>query len=310
MATSKQVQDGGAVACSTKQTQLGEGVRWDARRGEMLGVDILAGRVARARIADDGSLAYVREYQLPWTVGMIAPVDGDGGWLLGAGRGFVYLAPDGTHRTIAELSPSSTRMNDGACDPQGRFWGGTLADDHHEGGGALYRLDRTGQTETVLSDLTISNGIGWSSDGLTMYLVDSGPRVIHAFAFDPDHGTISDGRILVTVPEDVGAPDGMTVDAAGDLWVAIYGGGRVNRYAPDGSLRKAYPIPARECTCCAFGGLGLNRLFVTTATEGWTDEQRRADPAAGLVYRCDTDATGLPAAPFRPDPDWWQELTE
>ena len=118
-----------------------------------------------------------------------------------------------------------------------------------------------------------------------MYLVDSGPRVIHAFAFDGDHGTISAGRVLVTVPEDVGAPDGMTVDAAGDLWVAIYGGGRVNRYAPDGSLRKAYPIPARECTCCAFGGPGLNRLFVTTATEGWTDEQRRADPAAGLVYR-------------------------
>ena len=303
MATREHEQNAGAVACSSKQTQLGEGVRWDARRGEMLGVDILAGRVARARIADDGSLAYVREYQLPWTVGMIAPVDGDGGWLLGAGRGFVYLAPDGTHRTIAELSPAGTRMNDGACDPQGRFWGGTLADDHHEGGGALYRLDRTGRTELILSDLTISNGIGWSSDGGTMYLVDSGPRVIHAFAFDPDQGTISDGRILVTVPEDIGAPDGMTVDAAGDLWVAIYGGGRVNRYAPDGSLRKAYPIPARECTCCAFGGPGLNRLFVTTATEGWTDEQRRADPAAGLVYRCDTDATGLPAAPFRPDPD-------
>jgi len=309
MATREHEQETGAVACSTKQTQLGEGVRWDARRGEMLGVDILAGRVARARIDDDGSLAYVREYQLPWTVGMIAPVEGDGGWLLGAGQGFVYLAPDGTHRIIAELSPAGTRMNDGACDPQGRFWGGTLADDHHEGGAALYRLDRTGQTEKVLSDLTISNGIGWSPDSGTMYLVDSGPRVIHAFAFDPDLGTISDGRILVTVPEDVGAPDGMTVDAAGDLWVAIYGGGRVNRYAPDGSLRKEYPIPARECTCCAFGGPGLNRLFVTTATEGWTEEQRRGDPAAGLVYRYDTDATGLPAAPFRPDPDWWQELT-
>ncbi len=309
MATREHPQETGAVACSTKQTQLGEGVRWDARRGEMLGVDILAGRFARARIAGDGSLAYVREYQLPWTIGMVAPVQGDGGWLLGAGRGFVYLAPDGTHRTIAELSPVGTRMNDGACDPQGRFWGGTLADDHHEGGGALYRLDRTGRTELMLSDLTISNGIGWSSDGLTMYLVDSGPRVIHAFAFDPAHGTISEGRILVTVPEDVGAPDGMTVDAAGDLWVAIYGGGRVNRYAPDGSLRKAYQIPARECTCCAFGGPGLNRLFVTTATEGWTDEQRRADPAAGLVYRLTTDATGRPAASFRPGPDWWQELT-
>ena len=106
MATTDHEQDGGAVACSTKQTQLGEGVRWDARRGEMLGVDILAGRVARARITDDGSLAYVREYQLPWTVGMIAPVDGDGGWLLGAGRGFVYLAPTGR-------SPRSPRTGPG-----------------------------------------------------------------------------------------------------------------------------------------------------------------------------------------------------
>ena len=160
-------------------------------------------------------------------------------------------------------APAGTRMNDGACDPQGRFWGGTLADDHHTGGGTLYRLDREGRTEVVLEGLTISNGIGWSPDGRTMYLVDS----------------------------------------------AIYGGGRVNRYAPDGSLRDVYPIPARECTCCAFGGPGLHRLFVTTATEGWTDEQRRSDLAAGLVYRVDTDATGRPAAPYRPDPAWWEGFT-
>jgi len=120
-------------------------------------------------------------------------------------------------------------MNDGACDPQGRFWGGTLADDHHEGGGALYRLERDGRTELMLDGLTISNGLGWSPDGGTMYLVDSGPRVIHAFAFDAGHGTISAGRILLTVPGGAGAPDGMTVDTVGDLWVVIYGGGRVNR---------------------------------------------------------------------------------
>jgi sugar lactone lactonase YvrE len=297
----------GAVPCSTGgQTHLGEGIRWDARRDEMLAVDILTGGVYRARIRDDGMLERVRAYRLPGTVGMIAPVEGDEGWLLGAGRSFAYLAPDGTHRTIAEVAPAGTRMNDGACDPQGRFWGGTLADDHHEGGGALYRLGRDGRTELMLDGLTISNGLGWSPDGSTMYLVDSGPRVIHAFAFDGRHGTISAGRILVTVPEDAGAPDGMTVDAAGDLWVAIYGGGRVNRYAPDGSLRTVYPIPARQCTCCAFGGPGLHRLFVTTATEGWTEEQRRAEPAAGLVYRVDTDAAGRPASPFRPDPAWWQ----
>ncbi len=301
----KEYQHADAVPCSTEQRQLGEGIRWDARRDEVLGVDILTGRVYRARFRADGTPEHVRVYQLPTTVGMIAPVEGDDGWLLGAGRSFVHLALDGTQRTLADVSPAGTRMNDGACDPQGRFWGGTLADDHHAGGGALYRLERNGRVEQMLDGLTISNGVGWSPDGSTMYLVDSGPRVIHAYRFDGASGTISAGRVLVSVPEDVGAPDGMTVDAAGDLWVAIYGGGRVHRYAPDGALREVRSIPARECTCCAFAGPGLTRLYVTTATEGWTDEQRRAEPAAGLVYRLDTDATGRPAAPFRPEPGWW-----
>ncbi len=140
-------------------------MRWDARRGELLRVDILAGRVYRDRVLDDGSLTPVHVYELPGTVGMIAPIEGDDGWLLGAGRGFVHLATDGTRRTIAEVAPPATRMNDGACDPQGRFWAGTLADDHHAGGGALYRLDRDGRIELVLDGLTISNGIGWSPDG-------------------------------------------------------------------------------------------------------------------------------------------------
>jgi sugar lactone lactonase YvrE len=297
-----------AVACTTEQTRLGEGVRWDDRRDELLRVDIVAGRVFRDRIGADGSLVSVRVYELSGTVGMIAPIAGDGGWLLGAGRGFVHLAPDGTHRTIAEVSAAGTRMNDGACDAQGRFWAGTLAHDHHPGGGALYRLDRDGRVEQMLDGLTISNGIGWSPDGATMYLVDSGPRVVHAFDFDPERGTISDGRLLVAVPEEVGAPDGMTVDAAGDLWVAIYGAGQVRRYSSAGVLLEALTLPARQSTCCAFAGPGLHRLYVTTATEGWTAEQRRAEPAAGLVYRLDTDARGRPTAPFRPDPVWWADV--
>ena len=132
MATPEHEQDAGAVLCSTEQTQLGEGIRWDARRDELLAVDILAGRVYRGRVRDDGSLERVRVYELPGTVGVIAPVEGDDGWLLGAGRNFVHLGPDGTQRTLAEVAPAGTRMNDGASDPQGRFWAGTLADDHHE----------------------------------------------------------------------------------------------------------------------------------------------------------------------------------
>jgi sugar lactone lactonase YvrE len=294
-----------AVACTTEQTLLGEGARWDARRGELLRVDILAGRVFRDIVADDGGLVPVRTYQVSGTVGAIAPVQGDEGWLLAAGRGFVHLSPDGLLQPLAEVAPTGTRMNDAACDPRGRFWAGTLADDQRAGGGALYRLDRNGRAELMLDGLTISNGLGWSPDGGTMYLADSGSGVVQAFEFDADRGTLSHGRVLATVAEEVGAPDGLTVDAAGDLWVAVFGGGRVHRYSPGGELRQALLLPAMESTSCAFAGPGLNRLYVTTATENWSDEQRRAEPMAGLVYWFDTDAAGRPAAPFRPDPAWW-----
>lgn len=299
---------GGAVACTTEQSVLGEGARWDARRDELLHVDIVAGRVYRDRVGADGGLVPVRAYRVPGTVGAITPIEGDDGWLLAAGRGFVHLRPDGRKRTLAEVAPAGTRMNDAACDPQGRFWAGTLADDHRAGGGALYRLDRDGRIEQVLVGLTISNGLAWSLDGGTMYLVDSIPGVLHAFDFDGEAGTISGGRVLITVPEEVGAPDGLTVDAAGDLWVAIYGGGCVRRHAPDGMLRQVLEVPAEQSTSCAFGGPGMTRLYVTTATEGWSNERRRTEPAAGRVYRLDTDAIGRPALPFRPDGDWWASV--
>ena len=294
-----------AVSCTSGQCLLGEGARWDARRNELLRVDILAGHVYRDCLDPVGGLVPVRTYQVPGTVGAVTPLDGDSGWLLAAGQGFTHLRLDGSLRPIAEVATAGTRMNDAACDPQGRLWAGTLADDHHEGGGALYRLDRDGRTEQVLGDLTIPNGLDWSPDGSTMYLADSGPRVVHAFEFDAERGTISAGRDLVTVADDVGRPDGMTVDAVGDLWVAIYGGGRVHRYSPDGALRQVLRVPAEQTTSCAFAGPGLHWLYVTTGTEGWSDDDRRAEPAAGVVYRLDTDASGRPAAPYRPDPTWW-----
>ena len=296
-----------AVASTISQGDLGEGLRWDARRDEVLAVDILAGRVYRGQVADDGTLTLIRTYTVPGTVGAIVPVEGDEGWVLAAGQGFVHLSPEGVLQPIVEVTPAGTRMNDGACDPQGRLWAGTLADDFRPGGGALYRLDPDGHVEVMLDDLTISNGLGWSPDGATMYLADSGPRLVHAFEFNQRTGQISEGRVLITITEQLGAPDGLTVDADGDIWVAIYGGGRVQRYSPEGVLREELLVPAAQSTSCAFAGRDLNRLYVTTATEGWSVEQRRAQPAAGLIYRFETDATGRPAAPFRPEPTWWRE---
>jgi sugar lactone lactonase YvrE len=295
-----------AVACTTEQTLLGEGARWDARRDELLRVDIIAGRVFRDRIGPGGSLEPVREYVLPGTVGAIMPVDGDDGWVLATGRGFTHLHPDGATRHLLDVAAQGSRMNDAACDPQGRCWAGSIANDHAAGAGRLHRLDGDGTAELVLDGLTIPNGLGWSPDGQTMYLADSGPGVILAFAFDGARGEISNLRVLVRFDEGTGAPDGLTVDATGDLWVAVYGGGQVRRYSPDGELREVWPVPAEQSTSCAFAGPGLDCLYVTTATENWTDEQRRADPTAGVVYRHDTDAAGRAAQPFRPDPTWWQ----
>jgi sugar lactone lactonase YvrE len=293
-----------AVACTAEQNLLGEGARWDARREELLRVDILAGRVYRDRIANDGGLIPVRTYELGGTVGAIAPILGDDGWLLAADRGIAHLSVGGSVRPLAGLAPAGTRMNDAACDPTGRFWAGTTSD--RAGAAALYRFGVDGRTEQMLDGLTTSNGLGWSPDARTMYLADSGPRIVHAFDFDIVQGTITNPRVLIRVEKELGTPDGLTVDADGDLWVAIWGAGRVHRYTADGELRQEMIVPAAQSTSCAFAGADLHRLYVTTATEHWTDEERRADPKAGLVYRFETDATGLPAEPFRPDPAWWQ----
>lgn len=297
------------IACTTDQHLLGEGARWDARRNELLRVDIMAGRVHRDLVTSEGALVPVGDYQVPGTVGAIAPVQGDEGWLLAANRGFVHLSPDGSLHPLADVAPEGTRMNDAACDPQGRLWAGNKAHDNRPGAATLFRLERNGQVEVMLDGLTISNGLGWSPDGDTMYLVDTIPGVVYAFAFDREHGHISDARELIDMRGDDGAPDGMTVDAAGDLWVAIWGAGQVRRYRPDGELRQVLDVPAVQTTSCAFAGPELRWLYVTTATEDWTDEQRSAHPAAGLVYRFDTDATGRPAASFRPDPAWWATFT-
>jgi sugar lactone lactonase YvrE len=256
-------------------------------------------------VADDGQLELVRSYKFAGTVGAIAPIVDDDGWLLAANRGVSYLGSDGSLRQLVEFAPHDARMNDGACDPQGRFWAGTLAHDHRAGGGALYRFERSGDVALMLDGLTISNGLDWSPDGHTMYLADSGPGIVFAFDFDGERGILSNQRTLIDVPDAVGSPDGLTVDADGDLWVAIYGGGRIQRYTRGGVLQETLYLPAEQSTSCAFAGPGLHRLYVTTATEDWSDEQRRAEPAAGLVYHFETDATGRPAAPFRPERSWW-----
>ncbi len=286
---------------SSDRGLLSEGPRWHAERGNLLWVDILAGQLHRARVGEDGALAEVETIAVGRHVGAVAPAL-SGGYVLAAGQGFLYVTEGGE---ISELAQPMTdhpevRMNDGACDPQGRFWAGTMAYDEAPGAGALFRLELDGSCTTVLTALTISNGIGWSPDGKEMYLNDSGTGRLESFHFDASSGSISDRRVLVEIDEPGVAPDGLTVDAEGGIWVALWGGWAVNRYAPDGSLLESIELSVQMPTSCAFGGAGRDTLFVTSSSNGLDTDAIAGQPDAGRVFAIrGLGVRGLPCEPYR-----------
>jgi sugar lactone lactonase YvrE len=274
-----------AVPCSAQPGLLSEGPRWDGDRDELLWVDIVRQRLHRARVGTDGQLDEAAPIQFDRFVGAAAPGSG-GGYVLAAGLGFLFVDDSGTVVELAqpEAGHDHVRMNDGACDRQGRFWAGTMAHDESPGAGVLYRLELDGTCSTVLTGLTISNGIGWSPNGGTMYLSDSGTATIDAFDFDAVSGDLTRRRTIVRITEPGLAPDGLTVDDAGDLWVAIWGGGAVRRYTPDGSLLQTVPLPVDRPTSCSFGGPRSATLFITTARQGLDAAELARQPDAGRVF--------------------------
>jgi sugar lactone lactonase YvrE len=289
------------IPCSSAPGLLTEGPRWHAETGELLWVDILGAAFHRARPGADGTLESERVITLDRHVGAVAPASG-GGWVLAAGPGFLHVDDTGVVRELAqpEAGRTDVRMNDGACDAAGRFWGGTMAYDEAPGAGALYRLELDGSCTTMLTGLTISNGIGWSPDGDTMYLADSGTGRIDAFDFDAPSGDITRRRTVVTIDEPGVAPDGLTVDEDGAIWVALWNGGAIRRYRPDGTLLTEVPFPVDRPTSCAFGGRDRSTLYVTTARQGLDDAALARQPDAGRVFRVEgLGATGAACAPYR-----------
>ena len=289
------------VLWSTTAGLLSEGPRWHEEAGELLWVDILGSTFHRSAIAPDGRLKLVASVAIDRHVGAVAPVVG-GGYVLAAGPGFLFVDGAGSVRELAqpEAGRTDVRMNDGACDPHGRFWAGTMAYDESPGAGVLYRLELDGSCTRVLAGLTISNGIGWSPDGATMYLADSGTGRVEAFDFDSDSGDISRRRTLVRIEQPGVVPDGLTVDEDGGIWVALWGGGAIQRYAPDGSVLTTVRLPVDRPTSCAFGGPDRAMLFVTTARAGLDGAALARQPDAGHLFRIDgLGVRGMPCGPYR-----------
>jgi L-arabinonolactonase len=164
--------------------------------------------------------------------------------------------------------------------------------------GVLYRFDGDGLTQ-VLDNVAVPNSLCWSPDGRTMYFSDGREPVIHSFSYDTARGLPSQRREFARLPDGSGIPDGAAIDAEGFLWSAIYGGGAINRYAPDGRPDFVLPLPVSQPTSCTFGGPGFDTLFITTARQRLSDDELAAQPLAGALLAVQVGVRGLPEPEFR-----------
>jgi sugar lactone lactonase YvrE len=279
------------------QNELGEGPIWNRSEGALYWVDIPGKHVYRFCPTTGESESF--RVDTPVTaLGLRA----GGGFVVATSSGLALWDPtDRGLKFIAnpEAGRARVRFNDGAVDPRGRFWAGTMNESDPEApDGCLYRLDPDRAVHKVADGFTVSNGLGWSPDSRTMYFTDTFRHTILAYDYDVDTGTVKNERPFVVVPKERGLPDGLTVDSEGFVWSADCGGGTVTRYDPDGKVERQVQLPVKLVTSCAFGGEGLDELFITTAWMTMSDEDRRARPMAGDLFRVRTGIRGMAETPY------------
>lgn len=274
--------------------ELAEGPVWDADRERLLWVDIPRGRVLCGRLLME-RVEVSDEHRFPGTVAAVVPT-ADMGLLVVLRRGFATVTADGTLRSGRPVVPETdhSRFNDGACDPAGRFLVGSMALDDREGTERLYRLDRAGAVEVIDDGLTLSNGLGWSPDGQTLYHVDSVPGVVWSRSYDPVSGVLGPRRDHLRVAD--GAPDGLCVDTEGNLWVAVWGAGQVRCFDAAARHLATVEVAAPHTSSAAFVGPALDRLLITTARADLSETQLAAHPLSGHVFLADVGVRGVPTA--------------
>jgi len=271
---------------------LGEGPAWDEKTQSLYWVDILQKKI----YCGTELLA-----NLDTLVGCLAP-SADENLILGLERGIATfeILPRREHSLASIDEPRSNRVNDGKCDPAGRFLFGTMDTLERQASGALYSFD--GKTITrLLSGIRISNGLAWSPDYKTFYYIDTPTREISAFDYDLPSGQIANPRSAIRLPESFGFPDGMTSDTQGNLWVACWGGAQVTRWNPrTGELLERLSVPALHTSSCVFGGKNRNELYVTSARAGMSELELKKYPLSGGLFKAETKFEGMETFAFSP----------
>lgn len=280
------------------RAELGECPIWSAREQALYFVDIKGKALHRFELATGEH----RIFAMPEEIGCIGFRKGGG--LIAGFRSGLWLLDAGWRRTrkLADNPEDqrTSRFNDGRVDPAGRFLAGTI-DEPKDGGKAhLYRYDSRGLA-TLASNLLTSNGVAFSPDGRTLYHSDTPTFTVWRYAYDPATGEATDKILFVRLQPtetDRGRPDGAAVDTEGCYWTALFEGGRIQRYSPDGSLLAEYPVPARCPTMVCFGGADLKTLYVTSARTGRSDDELKAYPHSGSLFTMPVDVPGLPEHEF------------
>lgn len=272
------------------QNELGESPLWHPQEKALYWVDICA-RPAVFRYFP----AQKRLEHFPVGTAISAVAWRGGGGLVAATRSGLafWQAESGItllHNPLA--ARPAARLNDGAVDHQGRFWVGAMQTGSTEN--CLYRFDAALHTDVMDCGFIVSNGIGWSPDGHTMYFTDSYQHAIFAYDFDPESGNIADRRTWVSTGDEPGVPDGLTVDAQGGVWSAFCRGGKVIRYTPTGKKDLEITLPVSCPTSLTFGGELLNELYITSSWGLLQPDERLSQPMAGDLLRLQTEFTGIP----------------
>ena len=281
---------------------LGEGAIWVAEYQRLFWVDIEGRRIFSYHPATGEN----HGWDVGQRVGTVVP-RARGGLMLALHEGFAEFDP-GTGRVTMrprppEFDPALARFNDGKCDPNGRFWAGTMVFDKKQAGelpGKMYRLDHDGSIHVMWRGVGTSNGIAWSLDRRTLYYIDTALVRVDAFDYDDASGAVARRRPVITIPPGMGRPDGSTLDAEGMLWIAMWDGARVTRWDPDnGRLLQSISLPVARVTSCAFGGPELDTLYITSARLGLTADQLIAQPLAGGLFKVGPGLRGLRAPAFQ-----------
>jgi sugar lactone lactonase YvrE len=276
--------------------ELGECARWLEDERELWWVDILAGTSYRTRDPLSAN-PVVRRESFSGEVGFALPRR-DGGAVVGVERELWLVDRDGSRRKLLELDERpENRFNDAVCDRQGRLWAGTFARDRRPAAG-LYRVDPDGSVEQLLAGLTISNGVGWLDDGATLHLIDSPSQQLCAFDVDVEAGRLGGRRTVATIDLADGSPDGLCIDAEESTWVALFGGGQLRRYAPDGEEMERLAVPVPHPTSPCLGGEDGTDLFLTTTRHRIEPQERARWSLAGRVFHTVVATPGLPVLPF------------